>query len=412
MPKLTTRPPQYKKSGKYAVIYVNGKRIFLGLYGSPESQAAYSRFLAESQASPTFYLSKGETSITVRELGAAFLDHAKVTQGDTDYKHCCTLVFDFLLKLYGDDTPADSFKPSFLKLVRESMIQSQRFCRGTINKYTRRIVSIFGWGVENDSVSAPTWQALKAVRALPAGYPGTFDHPEREGVPVEVVAATLPFLVPLLASMVQVQYLTGMRPSEVFNMRVGDIDRSRSNGLWYYVPKHHKTEQHIGKKPIPLGKPEQELIAPYLIGKNPIEAVFSPRTAMAERSAIKRANRKSKITPSQVARAQTTKSKRYREFYDENSYRKAIEYAIKKGNKTLPDGEKIPHWFPYLLRNSAATAIELEHGLDEAQAQLGHTSANMTKRYSGAQLKHREKLARNRRNPFDTDGLAEDRAAG
>jgi hypothetical protein len=62
--------------------------------------------------------------------------------------------------------------------------------------------------------------------------------------------------------MVVIQYLTGMRPSEVFNMRVGDIDRSRRNGLWYYVPGSHKTEEHIGKKPIPLGKPEQDLIAP------------------------------------------------------------------------------------------------------------------------------------------------------
>jgi len=77
--------------------------------------------------------------------------------------------------------------------------------------------------------------------------------------------------------MVQIQWLTGMRPSEVFNMRVSDIDRSRKNGLWYYVPGSHKTEEHIGKKPIPLGKPEQKLIAPYLIGKKPESAVFSPR---------------------------------------------------------------------------------------------------------------------------------------
>jgi integrase len=86
------------------------------------------------------------------------------------------------------------------------------------------------------------------------------------------------------------------------------------------------------------------------------------------------------------------------EFYDRNSYRKAILYAIQKGNR---HGVKIPHWTPYLLRNSAATEIELEHGLDKAQAQLGHTSANMTKRYSKAQLKQREKLALVRVNPFE-----------
>jgi len=183
MPVLKSRPPKYQRSGKYAVVYQHGKRIYLGDYGSPESHTAYSRFVAESQANPTFYLSKGEPNVSVKELAVAFLDHAKVTQSSTDYKNCCTVVLDFLLKLYGDSTPVDSFKPSCLKLVREEMVKSQRFCRNTINKYIRRIVSLFAWGVENDSVPAPTWQALKTVRALPKGYPGTFDHPEREGVP-------------------------------------------------------------------------------------------------------------------------------------------------------------------------------------------------------------------------------------
>ena len=409
MPKLPNRPPKYCRLKKYAVVYYHGKTYYLGDYGSPESKTAYSRFVAEIQANPVFYLSKGETEICVKELAVAFLDHTKATQDIADYKHCRTAVVDFLLKLYGDDTPADAFKPSCLKLVREEMIRSRRFCRNTINKYVRRIVSMFMWGVENDSVPETTWRALKAVKALPKSYPGTFDHAEREGVPKHVVAATLPFLAPVVAAMVQLQYLTGMRPSEVFRMTVGDIDQSRGNGLWYYVPKSHKTERHIGKKPIPLGAVHQALIEPYLIGKNPSEAVFSPRTAMEERNAEKRANRKTKLTPSQIAKekARAAKPSPYNEFYDENSYRKAIEYAIKKGNRHFPDSDKIPHWHPYLLRNSAATDIELEHGLDVAQAQLGHTSANMTKRYSSAQLKHREKMAREQVNPFATKGGSE-----
>ena len=69
--------------------------------------------------------------------------------------------------------------------------------------------------------------------------------------------------------MVQIQRLTGMRPSEVYRMLVGNIDKNRGNGLWYYSPESHKTEQFIGKKEIPLGKPEQALLAPYLEGKKP-----------------------------------------------------------------------------------------------------------------------------------------------
>jgi integrase len=342
MPKLKNRPPEYRQSGKCAVVYHNGKRIYLGLYGSPESHVAYSRFIAESRTNPTYHLTKGESDVAISELAAAFLDHAEVTTDPNNYAHYRVVVMDFLLKLYGDDTPVDSFKPSSLKLVRSELIQSRRFCRRMVNRYTNRIVAIFGWGVENELVQEPTWRTLKAVKSLPEGYPGTFDNEEREPVPDDVIRRTLPFMPPTLQAMVIVQRLTGCRPSEIFKMRVGHIDRNRGNGLWYYVPKKHKTKKHIGKKEIPLGKPEQELIAPYLEGKKSDAAVFSPRTAQAERNAERKANRKTKVSPSQAARdaARAAKPSRYGEFYTPSSYRQAVGYAIKKGNRRLPDGEK------------------------------------------------------------------------
>ena len=100
----------------------------------------------------------------------------------------------------------------------------------------------------------------------------------------------------------------------------------------------YKTGEFVGKIEFPLGKPEQELLAPYLIGKKPDAAVFSPRTAMAERYAMKRANRKTKISPSQQERdALRAEShiERLSEFYDRHSYGKAVQYAIKKGNREL-----------------------------------------------------------------------------
>ena len=413
MPKLKNQPPKYCKMSKYAVVYCNGKPHYLGLYGSQESKVAYARLIAEIQANPTVLLPSGENIVTVSDLSAAFLDHAEANTDHTEYAHCRTIVLDFLDKLYGDDTPVDSFKPSCLKLVREQMVLSRRFCRGIVNSYTRRIVSIFAWGVENDMVPETIWRALKSVKSLPKGSPGTFDNPEREPVPDEVIRRTLPFMPPTLRAMVIVQRLTGCRPSEVFNMKAGEIVKDADPELWHYVPGSHKTERYIGKKVIPLGKPEQELIAPYLVGKTPESAVFSPRTAMAERNAEKRANRKTKITPSQAARdaERAAKPSRYCEFYSLYTYHQAIEHAIAKGNKVLPEGEKIPHWFPYQLRHSASTATELAHSDEDAQALLGHRTVNMTKRYTHTQLNRREALARNRHNPFD-DGLADDRVAG
>jgi len=403
MPKLKNRPPKYSKLKQYAVVYFQGKIHYLGLYGSNESWTAYNRFIAESRGNPVFIPPPEGESATVADLVAAFLEYAEPTLDSSTYGHYRTLIGDFVLKLYGNDTAADAFKPRCLKLLRSEMVESKRFSRNTINKYIRFVVALFHWGVSEELVQPNTHLALKAVKPLKKGSPGTFETSPREPVPDAVIAATLPFLPPVVAAMVQVQRLTAMRPSEVFRMTVGSIDQSRGNGLWYYSPKH-KTEEHIGQKPIPLGKPEQELIAPYLEGKTAEQAVFSPRQAVRERAEQARARRKTKVTPSQQKRdrhrAENPPDRQVGEFYDRDSYRRAITYAIKKGNQ---HGVKIKHWSPYLLRNSGATAIELEHGLDEAQAQLGHTTADMTKRYSAAQLKQREKLALSRVNPFATD---------
>ena len=268
---------------------------------------------------------------------------------------------------------------------------------------------MFAWGVENDLVAETTWRALKAVKSLPQGAPNTFDNEERQPVPDDVVLRTLPFMPPMLRAMVQLQRILGMRPNEIFKMRVGDIDTTRGNGLWYYTPGSYKTSSYVGKIVFPLGKPEQELLAPYLEGKKSGEAVFSPRTAMAEHHAERRKARKTKISPSQAARNAERAAKpstRLNEFYTRDAYRNAIKHAITKGNKILPEGEKIPHWFPYQLRHTAATETDLLHGDEGAQALMGHRTVNMTKRYSKSQLIQRESLARNRRNPFETEGEA------
>lgn len=286
------------------------------------------------------------------------------------------------------------------------MVKSRRFSRKIVNRCVNGIIYIFAWGVENELVQETTWRALKAVRPLPEGYPGTFDHEERECVSDEIIRRTLPFMPPTLRAMVQLQRILGMRPNEIFKMRVGDINTKQGNDLWYYVPGSYKTSKFVGKIVFPLGKPEQELIAPYLEGKTPEQAVFSPRTAMQERGAERRANRKTKVTPSQALRdkARAAKSSYYAEFYNRDSYRQAIQHAIEKENRQLSDEEKIPHWFPYQLRHSACTAAELAHSDEDAQALLGHRTVNMTKRYTHSQLARREALARNRQNPFETDG--------
>ena len=152
MPKLINRNPKLSKLRKYAVAYYRGNIHYFGLHGTPEALSAYNRFCAELQANPIVSLPRGEKHVTIRELTVAFLDHAKASTDRTEFGHLRTIVLDFLDKLYGDNFPVDDFKPRDLKLVREEMAKSRRFCRKTVNGYTRRIVSMFAWGVEHDLV--------------------------------------------------------------------------------------------------------------------------------------------------------------------------------------------------------------------------------------------------------------------
>ena len=92
MPKNPNKPPKYSKlkSGKnvYAVVFHQGKTIYLGAYGSPESKVAYARFIAEHKQNPEIAIptvKKDEPGITVKELGIAFLDHVLATRGSAKY---------------------------------------------------------------------------------------------------------------------------------------------------------------------------------------------------------------------------------------------------------------------------------------------------------------------------------------
>ena len=409
MPK-SNRPPKYSKNGKYAIVYVNGKKIYLGLYGSTESRQEYARVVAEWQFQPIPQLANCESNVSVSELVAGFLDYSKSRQDKIQYRHN-KYAIGYLVKFYGS-LDANEFSPKKLKLCRSQMVKTGSMCRNHINDYTRRIIRVFSWGVQEELVKPDIVAALREVKSLRKGEEGAFDNPPRKPVSVDAVRKTLSGASPTVSAMIQVQGMMGERPSAVFLMRVREIDRNqRSNGLWYYTPNSHKTEQYIGDKIIPLGKPEQELIAPYLEGKNPEDAVFSPRTSMKEHATERRLERKYPMTPSQAERNQErarNPKRTLNEFYDQSSYRNAVEHAIKKVNKGLPDEEKVPHWTPYQLRHFQATALKKnkDAGRILAQAALAHTSPETTDIYiddNDEQLIIREILAMERKNPFESE---------
>jgi integrase len=228
--------------------------------------------------------------------------------------------------------------------------------------------------------------------------------------------------------MVELQRHTGMRPGEVCNLKIGEVDRSKE--LWLYRPAHHKTAHHGRDRVIPFGPRARGLITSFLIGGNPppqgfdrirltdntarvvaadayqeagrlkdeellrdlgrptefiaecvvdpAAPLFSPWEAREERFHAIRANRKSKVQPSQKNR-RSGKPERYpRDRFTTERYAHAVAKAAEKAG--------VQHWHPNQLRHLFASLVRRLHGLEAAQTLLGHARADVTQIYAERDL--------------------------
>jgi len=167
-------------------------------------------------------------------------------------------------------------------------------------------------------------------------------------------------------------------------MRPYDIECT--GDVWVYSPSIHKNMWRGHVRQVPLGPKAQEILRPFM-NRRADAFFFSPAESEAERNAAKRKNRKSPMTPSHAARKPKARPGRAkRERYDTDSYRGAIDYALKMANKKRKPDEKIPKWYPLQLRHTRATEVRKSYGLDGAQAALGHKNADVTQVYAEKNL--------------------------
>ena len=148
MPRKTQVPSYrlHKASGQARTI-VNGRHVYLGKYGSPESRKEYARVLAEHSASPVVPTGLPEHSAAARKcflVSEVIVSYLKFAEGYYSKAGTPTKEFQNMLDavallndLYGD-TMADEFGPLKLKAVGECLIESKH-CRTEINKRTGRI---------------------------------------------------------------------------------------------------------------------------------------------------------------------------------------------------------------------------------------------------------------------------------
>jgi integrase len=370
---------RHKQSGQAIVTLRDGcggrRDILLGKYGTQPSRIEYARVIAEWEASgnrlPKPALS---TDLTLNELMVSYWQFAEgyyhkngqPTKQLDRIKRALTPV----KALYGD-TLAKDFGPLALKAVREWMIKRD-WTRGFINSCIGCIKRMFKWAVENELVPPSHYHGLQAVAGLRRGRTQARETQPIRPVEAAHVNAVLPFLTEPVRAMVQVQWLAGMRPCEVTMMRACDIDRNSSKA-WVYRPESHKTEHHGIARLIFLGPQAQAILGTFL-NRDPRAYLFSPREAMAGFRARQRAQRQTKVQPSQLCRKKRRPKKGPGFRYTVDSYRRAIESGCRRAG--------VPHWHPNQLRHTKATEIRREAGLEAARVVLGHRSPQMTELYA------------------------------
>ncbi|MFO0905688.1 MAG: site-specific integrase [Pirellulales bacterium] len=385
--------PSYRhyKPKNLGVVRINGRDIYLGRYDSAESWQKYHQLIAaflSGVTDPTLEDSSSSPpppALRVKELALKYFEFAEIyyrkVSKSTSELNCIRAALRRLLKLYAD-LPVPEFSPLKLKLVREEFIREGN-CRLVVNRNISRIRRMFRWGVENEIVPVTVLQGLLAVAGLKKGRSEAAESEPVKPVTPEIINATLPHLSPTVRAMISVQWLSGMRPGEVCQMRPMDIDQSGE--VWCYRPESHKTAHHGLERRIYLGPRAQEVLRPYL-DRDAEACCFSPAEAEEQRRAAKHAKRR---TPLRYGNRPGTKKKSKPKrtpgtSFSVASYRRAIDRACQIA--------KVATWSPNQLRHARATELRRQFGLDAAQVVLGHQDAIVTQIYAERDFKRAEEL--------------------
>jgi integrase len=408
----------HRQSGQAIVTLTDGTGgrhdVLLGSYGTPDSRAEYARVIAEWEAAGRRWVAQQAQAadITVSELLLAYYTFAEtyyVKNGKpTSQLARIRMAFKPLKALYGH-TQARSFGPLALKAVREHMLSApckqcggsgQRrrkshrkdgadavipchACRGEGKRsWGRRLINLaigcirraFKWAVAEELLPSSVFHGLQALEGLRKGGNKAQESAPVKPVELERVEKTMPYLGRQLRAMVRLQQLAGMRPGEVIQMRPCDIERG-PGPVWTYRPGAFKTEHHEdAERIIYLGPKAQEVLLPFLDGREQKAYCFSPVEATAEFRARQRSVRKTPVQPSQTCRRKRVPDRKPGGHYTRDSYRQAVVRVCLRA--------AIEPWHPNQLRHTAATDIRRRFGLEASQVVLGHAEADVTQVYA------------------------------
>jgi integrase len=374
-------PRKSHPNGQQARIKLDGRQLYLGRHGSPESLNRYELLRMEWLKGK----SVDPATLTLDELAIKFLEHARgyyLKNGvETDEVACIRAALRYVVRMFGPSL-AREFGPLRLKEVRQEMVAAG-LARSTVNSQTGRIRRMFAWATENELLPASVYHALQAVRGLCEGRSEAREPEPIQPAPVASVEAIRPHVSRQVWAMVQLQLVTAARPGEIVSMRGCDLDTT--GPVWEYWPASHKTEHRNKSRLILLGPKAQDLLLDFLTADASAH-VFSPAKAEEERNAARRQARQSPMTPSQAGRVpRANRGRRPGTRYSVDSYRRCIARACALAG--------VPAWKPNQLRHSAGTSLRRSYGLEMSRIMLGHSGIDTTLIYAEADLQKAREIA-------------------
>ncbi len=380
----------------------HGKRrqVALGEWDSQEAQRRFHQELARwharqrgGEAVAALIAAEHDANLTIADAVARWLVYCEgyyrhPDGSPTSEAASCEVAVDPLLELFADE-PAREFGSKKLRTVRERMIagdpevaakQRRGWCRTVANLATGRIRRCFKWLASEELVSASVHASLCTLPPLKRGRTEARESKPTKPVSDADVAATLPHLPPVVADMVRVQHLVGMRPGELCAMTTAELDRSESvtAGCWVFRPSQSKLSYRGRAVEYPIGPRVVAILSRY-IKADPAAPMFSPSESEQQRREELRAARKTKVQPSQENRRLAQPRHTPGDRYDTMAYGHAVRRAAKRAG--------VETWSPHALRRAVATRIRAKFGAEAARAMLAHQSLDMTALYAHRDLK-------------------------
>ena len=173
--------------------------------------------------------SHGDTHDTLQGLIDGFLDYRPFL----DWRDKAALE---KIKELLPDCEAIQFTARALMNFQRTLIK-QDYARRYINKLVGLVRRVVNWAIRADIL--PDDFGYKLSRVPPLKYGEARETKRRKDAKVDEIIAILPHLSETAGDMLLLQYLTGMRPSEVCNIKEEEIDKS--GDVWRYIPAQHKT---------------------------------------------------------------------------------------------------------------------------------------------------------------------------